>query len=410
MTARDPVRLDFLSWSEIRDSTPADPESESILSGYIVRGAVTLLSGKPKVGKSTLASAIAEAVDADAEDFLGCTVTGGPVVYLSEEGLATLAPKLPPSSRSVALTRDGAWPKPSWPELIEAAVAKATEIGAVLLVVDALAFWASFAEGSEKDSGAAQATMDALGAATAAGLAVLIVHHQRKSGGEDGDAIRGSGALLGSVDASMELERLGGRHRRLVALGRWPAPPVLVIDHDAETGGWRVVGRAGSREEAAQLNGDERILAALPDDAPGITEPDLVDVLGVHPREVAKPLRSLHGRGLSVRTGEGKRGDPYRYSKAPPKSSSESGVETVSLSPPPPSRRRRKETTPEEAPVPSGGESNGTGAGKPTPPDPLPFGAGVEEPNPSRNGKRDEAEQERIADDERREAWKRRHQ
>ena len=318
---REALTLGFLSWSEIRNSAPAEPEAESILSGYIVRGATSLLSGKPKVGKSTLASAIAEAVDADATDFLGCTVTGGAVVYLSEEGHATLAPKLPDSSRSVALTRDGAWPKPSWAELIEGAVAKATEIGAVLLVVDALAFWASFAEGSEKDSGAAQATMDALGAATTAGLAVLIVHHQRKGGGEDGDAIRGSGAILGAVDVSMELERLGEdspRHRRLVAVGRWPStPPVLVMDHDAETGGWRVVGQVANRQDAAALGLRERVLRALPGTQPGATEAELAGLVGVDKRKLG--LRELLSDGLVDRGGAGKKGDPFTYSKAPEK-------------------------------------------------------------------------------------------
>ena len=40
--------------------------------------------------------------------------------------------------------------------------------------------------------------------ATRAGLAVLLVHHQRKAGGEDGDAIRGSSALAGATDANVE--------------------------------------------------------------------------------------------------------------------------------------------------------------------------------------------------------------
>jgi len=134
----DSLALPFTPWADLRASSP--PEPPWILDGYIARGLITLLAGKPKVGKSTLACAIAEAVDAEALSFVGCEVTGGPVVYLSEEGIATLAPKLPASTCSVALTREAALPKPGWPDLIGTAVAEALRIAAVLLVIDALGF------------------------------------------------------------------------------------------------------------------------------------------------------------------------------------------------------------------------------------------------------------------------------
>ena len=46
--------------------------------------------------------------------------------------------------------------------------------------------------------------------AAAAGLAVIIVVHQRKAEGKHGDAVRGSNALTGAVDVVVELERLRG--------------------------------------------------------------------------------------------------------------------------------------------------------------------------------------------------------
>jgi hypothetical protein len=76
-----------------------------------------------------------------------------------------------------------------------------------------------------------QSTIGALGAATGAGLAVLLVHHQRKGGGQDGDAVRGSGAIFAAVDMLIEVERPTGdgtpaTHRQLVATGRWQNAPV----------------------------------------------------------------------------------------------------------------------------------------------------------------------------------------
>jgi hypothetical protein len=327
----------FTPWIDVGDATPEQPW---VLDGYIARHSITLLAGKPKAGKSTFACAIAEAVDAEAETFVGRHLDGGAVVYVSEEGSGTLAPKLGQSVRSRALTRDNAWPKPIWPEVIAGSVITASEIGAVLLVIDSLSFWASFREGQEKDSGAAQATMDALTGAARDGLAVLLVHHQRKAGGGEGDAVRGSGAILGAVDLSIELERVGDdapTQRRLVAVGRWPhTPPVLVVEREARTGAWRALGHAASREEAAAMGMRERILNVLTGAEGQITEDTLANLLDVDGRKVSRPLRDLVDEGRVTRSGEGKKGNPYTYSNAPPKSSPETrGESPLKCSPPP---------------------------------------------------------------------------
>lgn len=314
---QDELEHCFATWDEVSASTP--PEPEWVLPGYLAKGAVTLLAGRPKAGKSTLAWAIAAVVDMPSRfggRFLGRPVMGGPVVYVAEEGAATLAPKLGSSDESLVLSRDKAWPKPSWVELIGAAVSRAKEIEAALLVIDSLAFWASFREGQEQDSGAVQKVMDMLSAAASGGLAVLLVHHQRKRGGDQGDAVRGSGAILGAVDVVVELEHLGEgsppTHRRLVAVGRWPqTPPVLVIDRAED--GWRVVREVEDRSAADALGIRERVLAALPDQSPGITEADLLQRLDLDKRKVG--LRALFDKGLVDRKGAGKKGDPYLYKK-----------------------------------------------------------------------------------------------
>jgi proteasome lid subunit RPN8/RPN11 len=330
-----PADLRFMWATDLRDATPEAPPW--VLVDYIARGAVTMVAGKPKAGKSTWAWAVADAVSAKAAKFLGRSVMGGPVVYVSEEGPGTLRDKLPGGPVRV-LTRDAAWPKPSWPDLVRAAVSEAQHIRAELLVIDALAFWASFAEGQEKDPGAAQAVMDALLSATSAGLAVLIVHHQRKAGGEDGDAVRGATTIFGSVDVLVEVERLGEdappTQRRLVAMGRWPqTTPVLLVDRDPGSAAWRVIGEANGRGEAAGLSARERILRALPQEGDGTTERELAQVLGLDPRKIGNPLRELHGDGLIERIGGGRKGDPYRYHRPPADSPPEPGEHPVQMLP-----------------------------------------------------------------------------
>src|SRR5437773_2730901 len=73
---------------------------------------------------------------------------------------------------------------------------------------------------------------------------VLVPLHQRKGGGEDGEGVRGSGAIAGTADIVLELERVQQpRERALLALSRYPSTPgSLIIEHDPATGAWKAIG------------------------------------------------------------------------------------------------------------------------------------------------------------------------
>jgi hypothetical protein len=249
--------------------------------------------------------------------FLGRFVAAGPVVYVSEEDSATVRAKLPPDGSPVrVLTRGHAYPRPSWAELIDAAVAEAQRVGARLLVIDTLAFRSDPRADEEKDAGAATATMAALVGAANAGLAVLLVHHQRKAGGEEGDAVRGSSAIGAAADAILELERVPDappNQRRLVALARWAAPGMLLVDRDAASSSWRVLGEGGERGEAESLAWRDRLLRGLPEQEPGATHDDLEELLGADRRKWRSALEELRAEGVVTRSGEGKKGRPFRY-------------------------------------------------------------------------------------------------
>jgi hypothetical protein len=91
-------------------------------------------------------------------------------------------------------------------------------------------------------------TLLPLGALTRRGMAVLLLHHPTKAKRRIGEAARGSGALLGHVDISIEMRRPGGnplsRRRRLLALSR-----------HAET----------ARQSTIELNAEGTDYRALPD-------------------------------------------------------------------------------------------------------------------------------------------------
>lgn len=302
--------LPFVSAAELRASTPAEPVW--IWAGYLAPGALTLLAGKPKAGKSTLAVAMSEAIAREAGSFLGRAIDGAPVVYVSEETAGTLAHKLPAIDSIRVLTRDAVWPKPTWAELVEGSIDEAVRIGAALLVVDTLPYWASLPPEAEKDAGAAQAAIQPLVNATREGLAVLVPLHQRKGGGEDGEGVRGSGAIAGTADIVLELERVKNpRERALLALSRYPSTPgSLLITRDPTTGGWAAIAE-GERADARSIADRQAILTALADAE--LTRAELEEATGAPERQWHGQLDTLIAEGNVQRTGAGRKGSPYRF-------------------------------------------------------------------------------------------------
>jgi hypothetical protein len=141
----------------------------------------------------------------------------------------------------------------------------------------------------------------------------MLLHHESKSGGENGRGIRGGSALFGLVDQSLELfPRQGGndRQRSLKALGRYDATPrELVIELDGDK--YR---RVGTPHEVGVEANQDRILAAL-SEVEAKTEEALVRETGLS----RDRLRiGLGGLGVKVlREGKGVKGDPYTYRRAP---------------------------------------------------------------------------------------------
>ena len=117
-----------------------------------------------------------------------------------------------------------------WPEVVRQAMAYCARHELGLLVVDTFDRWTGL-RGAENAAGAVNEALEPLQYAAAAGLAVLLVSHQRKSSGEFGEAVRGSSALTGGVDVVVELERpsraleLGSHARVLRAVSRFSSTP-----------------------------------------------------------------------------------------------------------------------------------------------------------------------------------------
>lgn len=205
--------------------------SEEVLTPWLAEGfvparSVTMVVGKPKVGKSTLVYHLLACLERGAS-FLGKPTTATKALVLAEESLPTIKEKVQRFGirKAAFYTRAELGLHLPWSELIEAARRKAKEIGATLLVVDPLATWARLGPDAEKDAGHATAAMLTLLEAAGDGLSVLVIHHASKGGRAEGDAVRGSSAFLANVDALLELRRshpkdVADPKRKITTLGR----------------------------------------------------------------------------------------------------------------------------------------------------------------------------------------------
>jgi rubrerythrin len=192
----------------------------------------------------------------------------------------------------------------------------AAAVGAVLLVVDTLPQFAGLKGDAENNSGAALEAIAPLQLAAANGLAVLIIRHDRKGGGEVGDSARGSSAFAGAVDVVLQIQRGEGNARPSIrvinALSRFSETPDQLMIELTDSGyvalGDKTAVAADEAREALQK-------AAPTSEGAALTEKDLLEMTEVKRTVAQEALRSLVDAGVLLRIGEGKRGSPYRYWK-----------------------------------------------------------------------------------------------
>ncbi len=297
----------------------ADELVETILPALgLVAGAITDIDGAPKVGKTTLVLAAVRAITTGGQ-FLGDPCQPGAVVLLSEEGPATLREGLTRAglhhSHDLYVVAGMAARRCPWPELMTQAVAFAQRVSATVLMVDTLHGLAGLDADAENDSGAALAAMAPLRSAADAGLAVLMLRHQRKSGGAVGESGRGSSAFAGAVDTIVAMSRPAGvtnpNVRRLTAVSRFEGvPPEQDITW---RGGEFVALGVPAQHEAREV--EVAILAAIPGTAAdAVTAGQVADAIPrLSVRRAKERLEELFRRDRIGRLGSGVKGSPHSY-------------------------------------------------------------------------------------------------
>ncbi|MCA0394245.1 MAG: AAA family ATPase [Proteobacteria bacterium] len=207
--AEERSRWNFLSLEEVESLPPP----RWLVPGVLTEGSLAAIYGAPESGKSFLAVDMSMAI-AGGVDWHGRQVERGGVLYIAAEGAPGLGKRfrawkedrcaqgrrfdlhLMRDDLNLAAEKDGG---------VRAFVQAVTdELGPLrLVVIDTLNQTAAGAdENSAKDMGRYIASMKLLRNAT--GAAVVVVHH---SGKDLGKGMRGSSALLGAMDTTVEVER-----------------------------------------------------------------------------------------------------------------------------------------------------------------------------------------------------------
>jgi hypothetical protein len=268
---------------ELVENTP--PRPPWTWDGYLTPGHITLLAGDAKAGKSTLVYGLLGALE-NGSTFAGRPTRKTKAAVISEEGRDTIREKLQRfgGGTHLVVAPEHLYLK-EWGALIEQVTDLAIENGCGLLVVDTFANLAQLRDDEENSAGAVIAKLAPLLRAAHKGLAVLLIHHTRKSGGANGVGVRGSGALTARASIVIQLSRIGtkGAKRQLDGIGHFQDTP--------ET--WKVELTdskyvALSNESAAQRN-HSLYLAAL-------------DALGSASDEQVHAHLSASGVGLSTST------------------------------------------------------------------------------------------------------------
>ena len=278
-------------------------EPQWIVEGYFARGEVGLLAAAPKIGKTTTLAHLTGAVVCGTS-FLGRKVTHTPALWVDMEQHARQTKRL--------FSDLGVQGLPLYTVTTQMVTFDicdfAKEKGVGLVVIDSLSkYWDVTDENDAAQVTAAMRPIRQLAEDTDA--AVVLIHHNRKSGGEDGVDIRGSVAIHATVDVAISMKRDKDHETRryLEATSRHDETPrKLVVEF--EDGVFRALGTAS---EVKSRENQSRLLEVLTD------EPLTIDEIS-EASELSKPVtqrttRQMFKNNTISRVGTGKRGDPFRF-------------------------------------------------------------------------------------------------
>ncbi|NPV73759.1 MAG: AAA family ATPase [Pelotomaculum sp.] len=236
VSATDLLKMDF-------------PDPAWCVPGLLPEG-LTILGGKPKIGKSWLALNLAVAV-ANGGKALGVDVEPGPVMYLALEDTPRRL-----KSRLLSVLNGSPAPRwlhfyTSWPKLDENGLtlleAEILRREARLIIIDTFQRIRPVQRGNGNIYGLDYEDVARLKqVADRCGVAMLLVHHLKKASEIDPvDMLSGSTGLSGAADAIWVLTRERGQADAILYVtGRDLEEKELALSFDPATTTWNIMGTA----------------------------------------------------------------------------------------------------------------------------------------------------------------------
>jgi hypothetical protein len=311
-----------LVWGQANLGAAAGTPRPWLWHGYLAPGAVTLLTGQWKAGKTTLASILLARLKAGGE-LAGQSLAAGQAVVVSEEALEHWHRR----SRHLDFGDHVGWfcqpfpgrPRPDeWRAFLEGLAELRRRREFALVLIDALA--AFFPGRGENNAGCMLEALAPLRQLTRLALSVLVLHHPGKGEPAVGQLARGSGALSAAADILVEMRFCpkapdDDRRRWLQGLSRFPETPrQKVIELTADGTDYVCRGTFAEEEFAAHWDVLRGLLAEASWKYPR------AEILRRWPRG-KRPDKATLGRwleravemGLLRKDGRGQKSHPYRY-------------------------------------------------------------------------------------------------
>jgi hypothetical protein len=304
-------RQHALTFQEVQDLT--FPPMTYVVDGLIVEG-LTILAGRPKVGKSWMALDVCLAVASGQPALGNLTATSGDVLYCAlEDNFRRLR------SRGEKLLL----PYIEWPQrLIVATKWRRLDAGGVtdiaewcdgvpqprLVVLDTLASIRPARGNNEAMyDGDYRALLALHQMASERNLAVLVLHHTRKMEADDPlDTISGTLGLAGCADGALIIVK-GSQGATLYTRGRDIEEKESAISFDRATCRWSILGDAA---EVRRSDGRRAILAALSAAADTMSPQEIAAATGLTQNAVSMLLHRMSKDGEITKKGRGRYGAP----------------------------------------------------------------------------------------------------
>ncbi|MGU3421373.1 AAA family ATPase [Methylobacterium sp. D54C] len=293
------------------------PPIQYVVPGYIAEGC-TLLAGRPKLGKSwlVLESGLAVAIGSDCLGGIACRQ--GDVLYLAlEDNRRRLQRRIDKVLGAFAKEWPAAFEYATeWPRANEGGLDRIREwikskANPRLVIVDVLAMFKPVRGSSESLYEADYAAIKGLqGLAGEYGIAIVVVHHTRKSGAESDpfEKVSGTLGLSGAADTALILDR-DSNGATLYGRGRDIEEIESAVIFDKESCRWLIQGEATDVRRT-----DERstILSVLLEADASMSPIDLSDATGMPNLNIRQLLFKMVKAGEIEKCGRGRYRHPDR--------------------------------------------------------------------------------------------------